>query len=415
MRKVFISILLTLVPHLFSIAQNPTYVYWLHGLNSDSSFWHMYQTSLTPQYSDNSSYSSHDSVYTTALAIDNNLFSPAILVGHSAGGIVARKIADIDQGTNTIKGIITFGTPNHGAGIVSSVINQDYYNVIDRAGSKAFSAINSTLYTISSLPFVAISTISQSLQSLLTFGGIEALCLEVCKEWADSVANTEYLNTQLFVDLNPSSNTITTLNQSNQTIPIINFYGEEDTWPLIRLLGSIANKNQIALQPFYCNNTYDESFFSHMRKAENCCNGFIATHAALSAMFAFISIYNPSFVGASAMSAYATSQWNSLKRYIDYDMHNDYSDLIGAYHYVLKRETTGWWFWRRVTYTTVKVYEKHDGLVANKHSIMDTSSGNVINIALPGVNHMEMNGHPQARTAIIRSLTGLVDSRISVN
>ncbi|MCQ2140883.1 MAG: alpha/beta hydrolase [Bacteroidales bacterium] len=415
MSKYFLPVIFMCALTVCVNAQNPTHVYWLHGLNDNWMFWDKYQKTITPLYWDNQQYDSNDSAYITASAISNRMASPAILVGHSAGGVIAREVAEVDQGANTIKGIITFGTPNSGAGIVRSVLNHDYYNVIDRAGEKVASAINGTLSTISILPFPAIVSIVLYLQNSLAVGGLEMLGLEMCKDIADSYVNENYLSCQLFRDLSPDSNTINSLPQINQTIPIINYYGEEDTWPLIRLLGSLSHSNDIRTQHFSSNVTYDDAFLGYMRTAESVCNGFIAGHAAISAALGVISFYNPSFLPASVMSAYAVTQWNSLKRYIDYDMHNDYSELIGAYHYVVKEETTGWWLWRRVTYTTVKVYEGHDGLVAKKQSMMDTSSGNVINISLPGVNHMEMNGHPLAKVAIIQSLNGLVDSRINMN
>ena len=55
-----------------------------------------------------------------------------------------------------------------------------------------------------------------------------------------------------------------------------------------------------------------------------------------------------------------------------------------------------WWRWCDVSYVTV--YESSDGFIPNKSSIMDINKGPYTrNVEVKGVNHLEMNSHPEMR------------------
>lgn len=98
------------------------------------------------------------------------------------------------------------------------------------------------------------------------------------------------------------------------------------------------------------------------------------------------------------MNFNAASKWASVRRFIEYDVHNDWSQIIGAVHYEKKTYTTGFLWWKKKHTKYVPVYENHDGFIPNKSSMMEASMGvNIRNREVKGVNHMEMSSHPDMR------------------
>ncbi|MGP1527148.1 MAG: hypothetical protein ACTTIA_01725 [Candidatus Cryptobacteroides sp.] len=94
----------------------------------------------------------------------------------------------------------------------------------------------------------------------------------------------------------------------------------------------------------------------------------------------------------------AAVSWTSTRRYVQYDIHNDWDSIIGATHIekVEKWRRFLWWRWCDVKY--VMVYENSDGFIPNKSSKMDEHRGPYTkNIGVKGVNHLEMNSHPDMR------------------
>ena len=62
----------------------------------------------------------------------------------------------------------------------------------------------------------------------------------------------------------------------------------------------------------------------------------------------------------------AAVSWTSTRRYVQYDIHNDWDSIIGATHIekVEKWRRFLWWRWCDVKY--VMVYENSDGFIPNK-------------------------------------------------
>lgn len=142
MKKFLLSTILIFTACSLLLGQtNTNKVYWVHGFGDDSTTWNTYKKALIPTANQGTSiaWSSLNSLNVAANDLNlrvNMEVRPsrkAIVFGHSAGGLVARKAA---QSNSKIQAVITAGTPNQGAGIVTSLKNRSMNNVARSAIAK---------------------------------------------------------------------------------------------------------------------------------------------------------------------------------------------------------------------------------------------------------------------------------------
>lgn len=142
MKKFLLStILIFTACSLLSGQTNTNKVYWVHGFGDNSTTWDTYKEALIPTANQGTSikWNSSSSLNVAAQTLNTEIYTEvaatkkAIVFGHSAGGLVARKAA---QSNSRIRAIITAGTPNQGAGIVTSLKKQSLNNVAKTAISK---------------------------------------------------------------------------------------------------------------------------------------------------------------------------------------------------------------------------------------------------------------------------------------
>jgi len=117
-----------------------------------------------------------------------------------------------------------------------------------------------------------------------------------------------------------------------------------------------------------------------------------------------LGIFCPHYLAASALNFTAAASWTDTRRFIQYDVHNEWDSMIGAVHTdrIEKWHKILWVKWCDVSYVTV--YEDSDGFIPNNSSKMTGS--NVTNIEVKGVNHLEMNSHPSMRQRLNEILKG---------
>lgn len=401
MKKIIISSIL--IPIAFSLASGQTNynkVYWVHGFGDDQYTWNTYKNALIPSKNqgtsiDWSSYSSL-SVASNSLntKINNEVSSSkkAIVFGHSAGGLVARNAA---KSNSKIRAVITAGTPNQGAGIVTTLKNKSLNNVAKKAISKVQANLIFGSQAVGSL----LPGVGNALASLIStsFG----LAGEVGKALADDAIEdlkADY-STRAADDMNPdlSQNAfLKNLNSSASSKPIINIYGNEDDNRLVRIAGTALHKAENDTNT--TDNCYDETAFQYYNTALNTSTTFEVLHYAAGTTTAVLGIYCPYYFAASALNFTAAASWTDTRRFIQYDVHNEWDSMIGAVHTdrIEKWHKILWVKWCDVSYVTV--YEDSDGFIPNNSSKMTGS--NVTNIEVKGVNHLEMNSHPDMRARL---------------
>lgn len=101
------------------------------------------------------------------------------------------------------------------------------------------------------------------------------------------------------------------------------------------------------------------------------------------------------------MNGVAAVSWTGSRRFIQYDIHNEWDSIIGATHIEGVEKWHRFLFFRWSTVKYVTVYEDSDGFIPNKSSIMDEEKGPYTkNVEVKGANHLEMNSHPLMRQTL---------------
>lgn len=382
-------------------------VYWVHGLNDNNRFnWYVYEQALVAvrnqgtsiQWSSNYSLRSASDNLNYYIGEEVSYNKKAIVFGHSAGGLVARNAALMPG--NKIRAVITAGTPNKGAGIVASMRSGKIINVVDKAIHKVKrSSIIGTNAIAFSIPGVSIPIVA-------AINKMESDVFDIGEQFAKNVLYAIFKSFELpsVDDMNPSDKKnlfLQNLNAVPPTIPIINIYGNEDANRLVRLIGSARNKTKIDNYHDTTDKTYDETQFS-------LYNGIVigsaiieGLHYSAGTVMSGLGFLNPYFFAPAGLNFAAAASWTDTRRYIQYDIHNDWDSIIGATHIdrVENWHRFLWWKWCDVKYVTV--YENSDGLVPNKSSIMDKNQGPYTrNIEVRGVNHLEMCRHSKMRKTL---------------
>lgn len=116
-----------------SVAIGQTPVGFLPGLNGNGSEWVPIGTALSAEFNIAPFYPSYNpnDVFNTNRAVLGTLGPTTILVGHSAGGVLARYTG---QG-QPLGGVVTYGSPNYGA-----PLEETYPVFCDFVGGTAFDA-----------------------------------------------------------------------------------------------------------------------------------------------------------------------------------------------------------------------------------------------------------------------------------
>ena len=407
MKKIIISSILILSAF-FGASGQTTYnkVYWVHGFGDGKNTWDTYKYSLIPYanqgtsigWKSNLSLNSAVDSLNTYINREVSSSKKAIVFGHSAGGLVARKAA---QSNSKIRAIITAGTPNQGAGIVRALKNKALNNVAQAAVSRVQSSLSlGSLAVGSLLPGVGNAIASLISESCDIAGDVGQALAD------DAIEDVKaYYSTKAAEDMNPNlsqNSFLRNLNSSTSSKPIINIYGNEDDNRLVRIAGTALHKYENDTNT--TDNCYDETAFPIYNVALGVCTGAEVLHYAAGTTTAVLGILGqPYLLASSALNFSAAVSWTDTRRFIQYDVHNEWDSMIGAVHTdrIENWHNVLWWSWCDVEYVTV--YENSDGFIPNNSSKMTGS--NVTNIEVSGVNHLEMNSHPSMRQLLSEILS----------
>lgn len=404
-------------------------VYWIHGLYEDALFWKDFCEEVTPNNGTCLEYDSDHPGGAAGIAAElNKLISDekeAILIGHSAGGLIARSIMQMNS---NVTAVITVGTPNKGAGIVASVRSEGYMSIVNQILNNANSALDNAESALNEAQQFLFLQWSEVIRNFIN----EAAYVRVLNKMIDDFDRStiskwvdENYNSPLFYDMDSNSNYLRTLNsyplKSGQKLYCID--GQEDKGQLYRLLGTAANMDRIKGSGSRA--TYDTELtqsggavyelLAYIQEGIDIC---YMGHDEIEKRWTWGHIGR-----ASDLLVSAAHDLEYLRDYLDTYIHSDWSDEIGAYHYEQELVTipippiigggsteldpggntggglgtfnpgisTGGYTqeWR-----TIKVSDPHDGLIGlTASSTRDTDGYDGYRTDVAGVNHMEMGSH----------------------
>ena len=391
-------------------AQTNNYI-WLHGLNDNSNCWRLYDTSLTPSNSNRINYQSNTSIQNISEGIwrsyNGSFPQNAILIGHSMGGLVARDLEF--SHSNSVKGIITIGTPNQGAQVVSELFNGSANNLTKKVVAKGKNSVQASLTALKwSVPGVSFlfSTVNVGIDVLYKYVGVPYIDKTINSEIADKVGS------DCAKDMIPKSNFMNKIGSRKANVPILSFACQEDRWQLARVGYCSSKQSQSILQTnatINNNGDYDMGGYNQLHSLNKTFKTVGGVHAGAAVAFGVGGFFNPFFWGAAAANGIASKSWYSTAGYVDDGLDFDHAVLLGSYR-VDRIETLHRFLWAR--WTTVKhvtVPLPHDGVVGIDSQQMDKSKGNNViwaNTTIKGVNHMEEFNHKNTREEFSRVLNG---------
>lgn len=411
-------------------------VYWIHGLYEDALFWKDFCEEVTPDNGTCLEYDSDHPGGAAGIAAElNKLISnekEAVLIGHSAGGLIARSIMQMNS---NVTAVITVGTPNKGAGIVASVRSEGYMSIVNQILNKTNSALDNAESALNEAQQFLFLQWSEVIRNFIN----EAAYVRVLNKMIDDFDRStiskwvdENYNSPLFYDMDTNSTYLRTLNsyplRSGQKLYCID--GQEDKGQLYRLLGTAANMDKIKGSGSRA--TYDTELtqsggavyelLAYIQEGIDIC---YMGHDEIEKRWTWGHIGR-----ASDLLVSAAHDLEYLRDYLDTYIHSDWSDEIGAYHYERQLVTIptiggsgglisggtdsgnnggynsgnggGTNVEVGVEYTqewrTIKVSDPHDGLIGLATSSTRDTDGYRTDVA--GVNHMEMGSHQTMLDAI---------------
>jgi pimeloyl-ACP methyl ester carboxylesterase len=389
-------------------AQTNNYI-WFHGLNDNSDCWSLYDTSLTPTNSRRINYQSNTSIQNISQGIwssyNGSFPQNSILIGHSMGGLVARELEF--RYPNSVKGIITIGTPNQGAQVVSELFNGSANNLAKKVVEKGKRSVQASLTAIKwSVPGVSVllSTVNVGIDVLYKYVGVPYIDKTINSEIAVQVGS------DCAKDMIPNSNFMKKIGSRKANVPILSFACQEDRWQLARVGYCSSNKNKLQTDATINNNgDYDMGGYNQLHSLNKTFKTVGGIHAGAAVAFGVGGFFNPFFWGAAAANGVASKTWYSTAGYVDDGLDFDHAVLLGSSR-VDRIETLHrflWVKWTSVKYITVPL--PHDGVVGIDSQQMDKSKGNNViwaNTTIKGVNHMEEFNHKNTREEFSRVLNG---------
>ena len=395
----------------------------IHGLNSSSSFWNPFFPVLGEKGYDWCAPSYNSSYPTGASGIASDIFNSYlqdgqyILIGHSAGGLIARSIKR--NHSDNIKGVVTIGTPNYGAGIITSMQDASYLNILDEMVENTEIAMSSTYEAFFNIvwPF---GTFVKPILDMLYYetinsfnNSIENRIYPAIKEYIDE----NYLQLQLVEDMDPSSAFLTNLNSSINT-PLYTVAGAEDPWQLFRLMGTALNGDDLSLIKDNGAIRRVQSFIISMINIHNCVYDGSK----------WIALLLPQLWITRESVKSSRRNWEDLQRFLEIDIHTKWAEQIGAYHYEETVVTIpiydtsinpgdvnntnpggnqgvvgeiGGIIGYKQEVRTVKKNDEHDGLVGTATALAGLASSGVKTEVIQGVNHLEMSSNTSVQNYLI--------------
>lgn len=379
---------------------------WLHGIqgHEGTNTWDIYQKKYTPQNGYIYRYLSDKSIPDIAKGLYNDKMksiesgNQIILVGHSMGGLVARSLQKLSP---SVKGMITVGTSHFGAKLLQNTSRGYTFDVFKNAVNMANDAITKSTrgLLMATLP-VSVVAVPLALPINIVKNKVVAGSLKALSGTINLALNVYKSGHPCANDLVPGSEYIKTLNNSPINVPLINVYGAEDNWQVVRALGTLSRVNDVK-NPVNIDKSFDMEYVNGVISALAFINQVKNAHDVVYKALAYPAVYLPWIWGTREFVLQAKSNWDVLYNYVNEGMHADLLSCMGAVEY------------RRTTYCsytlnspTLKICNtkfvpfqiENDGILSKNDVLLPSNAGNEIyQVRVPGVNHQEMGNQIEVR------------------
>ena len=372
---------------------------WLHGLNDKVTCWQVYDQAFTSGISSRKPYDCGQTVENISNQvwgkIENSKKNNMILIGHSLGGIVAREMEGNHRAN--VKGIITIGTPHHGAQIENETASGALRTMASKIVNMFMTAINASIDAFGR----ETSIMSGAVKATKDLKE-EVLVDAVLSNFADGTFPCEK-------QIQVGSEYMKTINDTRKVnVPILCFAAEEDRWSLARM--GYCGTYKYDLQTKSNLNTdgkFDQTAYNIMSAGSLSASLITASHSMIYPNLFIFGIFSPNLWHSAERHYAAAAYWGGVSNYLNNGLDFDHSKLIGATRVDAIPEQHKFLWKRWTTYTYVTVPEPHDGLVPVKSQQLDKSKGtNVIwaGSTIKGVNHMEEFNHKNTRAEFKKAI-----------
>ncbi|MEA4981626.1 MAG: alpha/beta hydrolase [Paludibacter sp.] len=379
---------------------------WLHGLEGQkgSNTWDIYKQHLTNENGYIFEYESNKSIPAIAGDIYTNQISLVegndnlILIGHSMGGLVARSVQLLSPG---VKGIITVGAANSGSVLLANTLNGKTYDYFSKAVRMVNAAVDKSLLSgIFSGPPVTII-------ALPVIGPINVFKDVVVNKTLDLMKLSYQIGIGIYAlghpcirDMLPNSTYLRTLNAASCNVPVLNIYGSEDYWQVVRAVGTLKNVAEVK-NPLNMDKNFDMEFVSKMQSALGIIYQIQRTHNLVYNALAVPAIFMPWIWLTRELVLDARFEWDAIYRYFETGIHADFATNMGSVEYRLQNYCIPTGFDLNKISCTQKYLPyiiENDGILSRKDVISPLLTGiNIHNIRVSGVNHQEMGNHIEMR------------------
>jgi pimeloyl-ACP methyl ester carboxylesterase len=399
MKKVLLTILFSSV--VYGLQSTDNYI-WLHGLEGDrgSNTWDIYSAMFTPAVGHVLSYSSNNSIN----AIANNLYKKhiqsieaggsVVVIGHSMGGLVARALLNY---TNRINGIVTVGTPHNGSTLLSNTLDGKVYNFFEHAITMSNNAIETSLWSGLFAGFPVTTLAAPLIIPVSYFKNMTVnSTLFLLRNAMNSGISIYRFRHSCINDMRPNSDFLRQLNSTGRRIPIVNIYGAEDHWQVVRALGSLSSVEEVK-NPVHTDVEFDQKFFPAMYSGLGLVNQVQTTHNLVYNALGVAAVFMPWIRVTRELVLKARFNWDEIYRYLETGIHTDLAETMGAVEYRLQNYCMPYSLdLKKLKCRTafLPVVTENDGVVARTDVHLPSSAGlPVFNVRVKGVNHQEMGNH----------------------
>lgn len=402
--KKFVVLNLMLIGSVFSFSAD-RYI-WLHGLEGDPGLntWDIYNAMFTPLNGYVTEYKSDNSIPDIAAQLysrqlrDIDTAGTMVIIGHSMGGLVARSLL---EHTDNISGIITVASANNGSGLLQSVFDGRVYNFFASTVTMANTAIDASLWSgLFSAP--PVSTLAAPLVLPVTVFKNRTVntTLFVLKHAMNAGVGIYQFGHPCVRDMLPGSTYLTQLNARETKVPLINVYGAEDHWQVVRALGSLS-KVDFVKNPLNIDVAYDKEFFPALQSGMAYVYQIQNAHNLVYNALGIAAIFMPWIWITRELVIKARYNWDAIYRYLETGIHTDLAEVMGATIYKFQPYCIPKGV--DLSKLTCKnmylpVVTENDGILSRQDVVLYSGSKQpVFNVKVQGVNHQEMGNHMSVR------------------
>lgn len=379
---------------------------WLHGLegHKGSNTWDIYKQHLTQNNGYIFEYLSNNSITGIAEDLYSKHIKPIegsdniILIGHSMGGLVARSIQLMSPG---VKGIIIVGAANSGSTLLANTLNGNIYDYFSKAVKMANFAVDKSLLSgiFSGFPVTIIAAPIVVPVTVFKNSAINKV-LDLLKTTYQAGIGIYAQSHPCIRDMLPNSTYIKSINARRCDVPLVNIYGSEDYWQVVRAMGTLINVEEVKT-PMNMDKSYDQEFVLKMQLALGCIYQIQNVHNFVYNALAVPARFMPWIWLTRELVLNARYEWDGIYRYFETGIHADFAANMGAVEYRLQNYCIpGGLDLNKLTCTQkyLPYILENDGILSRKDVVSPLLTGvNIHNVRVLGVNHQEMGNHIEMR------------------